>query len=247
MHPPLPAPSALLTVLLLLVATLSPAVASAAPALPLDAVKQAPASVVTADGTPAPADVKVVRDWSGAVCRARVVNDGKAPVRVKEVVLLDLPHAYPPETHLYGEGFTMLSETTGTLGQPVENFLPPALGLRHLVERVEVEAADVRVRVMDGDTPVATVRPLGTLDAGPASFTWGGRNRDGALADGDYRALVEATTTLGTRTLSVPLRIDTRAPVVRWAMPYEQGRWIWICRDPSEPLEAAWADLKHYE
>jgi flagellar hook assembly protein FlgD len=75
--------------------------------------------------------------------------------------------------------------------------------------------ADVRVRIMDGDRTVATVRDLGPLGAGAASVSWGGRNRSGAVADGDYRALVEATTVLGTRTLSVPLRIDTDAPVVR--------------------------------
>jgi alpha-galactosidase len=120
MHTPLSELRALLILAPLLVAALHPAAAFAAPTLTLDAVKQAPASVVTADGTPAPAEVKVLRDWSGPVCRARLVNDGKAPVRVKEVVLLDVPHAYPPETHLYGEGFTMLSETTGTLGKPVD-------------------------------------------------------------------------------------------------------------------------------
>jgi hypothetical protein len=45
---------------------------------------------------------------------------------------------------------------------------------------------------------------------------WSGRKRGGGVAaDGTYRALVEATTTLGTRTLSLPLAVDTRAPVVR--------------------------------
>jgi hypothetical protein len=53
------------------------------------------------------------------------------------------------------------------------------------------------------------------LAAGAASFSWDGRNRNGAVGDGDYGALVEARTTLGTRTLSVPVRIDTRAPAVR--------------------------------
>src|SRR5262249_32794487 len=41
-------------------------------------------------------------------------------VKVKEVVLFGVPHAFPPETHLYGEGFTMLSQTSGTLGKPVD-------------------------------------------------------------------------------------------------------------------------------
>jgi alpha-galactosidase len=54
------------------------------------------------------------------VCRTRLVNEGKAPVRIKEVVLFTIAHNLPPQTHLYGEGFTMLSQTTGTLGKPVD-------------------------------------------------------------------------------------------------------------------------------
>jgi hypothetical protein len=68
-----------------------------------DAVRRAPAAVVPAD-----ANVRVVREWSGSVCRSKLVNDGPTPVRVQEVVLFDIPHALPPETHLYGEGFTKL-------------------------------------------------------------------------------------------------------------------------------------------
>ena len=37
-----------------------------------------------------------------------------------EVVLFDVPHALPPETHVYGEGFQMLSQTGGTIGQPAD-------------------------------------------------------------------------------------------------------------------------------
>jgi alpha-galactosidase len=110
-----------LPIALLFVAALLPAAASALePALTLDAVKRAPAKVVTAEDTEAPPEVKVVRDWSGPLCRSRIVNEGKKPIRVKEIVLFDVPHALPPETHLYGEGFTMQSLTTGTLGKPTE-------------------------------------------------------------------------------------------------------------------------------
>jgi alpha-galactosidase len=88
------------------------------PTLSLDAVQKAPAKVVPVEGDAA--EVKVVREWAGMVCRAKLVNEGKAPVKVKEVVLFDVPHALPPETHLYGEGFTMLSQTAGTLGKPLD-------------------------------------------------------------------------------------------------------------------------------
>src|SRR5437899_7381317 len=71
--------------------------------LALDTVQKSPAAVIAADGMPAPAAVKVVREWSGPLCKAKLVNEGKTPVKIKEVILLDIPHALPPETHLYGE------------------------------------------------------------------------------------------------------------------------------------------------
>ena len=93
----------------------------AAPAagLTLDSLKQAPSAAVGASGA-APKDVRVVREWAGPVCRSRLVNDGPAPVRVREAVLFDVPHDHPAETRLYGEGFTMLSQTAGTLGKPAD-------------------------------------------------------------------------------------------------------------------------------
>src|SRR5262245_8123361 len=104
---------------LVLAAVLAPAVsAEPNPALSLDTVQNAPAKVVAQGGDTG--EVKIVREWAGPVCRAKLVNEGKAPVKVKEVVLFDVPHALPPETHLYGEGFTMLSQTAGTLGKPAD-------------------------------------------------------------------------------------------------------------------------------
>jgi alpha-galactosidase len=41
-------------------------------------------------------------------------------MRVKEVVLFDLALPLPQETAFYGEGFQMLSQTGGTLGNPVD-------------------------------------------------------------------------------------------------------------------------------
>jgi alpha-galactosidase len=43
---------------------------------------------------------------------------GKTPVQLREIVLFEGRHGYPPQTRFYGEGFTMLSQTGGTLGQP---------------------------------------------------------------------------------------------------------------------------------
>jgi hypothetical protein len=31
-----------------------------------------------------------------------------------------------------------------------------------------------------------------------------------------------------------------------WAMPYETGRTLWICRGRRQPLDAVWASLRNY-
>jgi alpha-galactosidase len=94
---------------------------AAKPRLTPEAVRRAPATVVAVDqAEQAPAEVKVVREWTGALCQSRLVNEGKKAVKIKEVILFDIPHRYPPETHLYGEGFTMLSQTSGTIGKPID-------------------------------------------------------------------------------------------------------------------------------
>jgi alpha-galactosidase len=64
--------------------------------------------------------VKVERRWNGAVCQSQLVNQGREPVRIKEVVLFDVKLTLPATTRLYGEGFQMLTQTGGTLGQPAD-------------------------------------------------------------------------------------------------------------------------------
>jgi alpha-galactosidase len=63
--------------------------------------------------------VELIRDWSGPMCRARVVNRTSAALRIKEVVLVDVELNLPAATGLYGEGFQMLTQTAGTLATPV--------------------------------------------------------------------------------------------------------------------------------
>ncbi|MBW7863210.1 MAG: alpha-galactosidase [Candidatus Hydrogenedentes bacterium] len=87
--------------------------------LSLESLKAAPADIVPAVGHSA-AGLRLDRQWEGAVCRATLTNGGAEAVRVREVVLARAAHDYPPETAYYGEGFTMLSQTGGTLGQPVD-------------------------------------------------------------------------------------------------------------------------------
>src|SRR5215475_406889 len=70
--------------------------------------------------TPVGADdikqVELIRQWRGPLCRARLINRGKAPARIKEVALFDIKFDLPPTTKLYGEGFQMLSQTGGATG-----------------------------------------------------------------------------------------------------------------------------------
>lgn len=64
--------------------------------------------------------LKLELTWNGNLCRSRLINTGPKSVRVHEVVLLNVPHSLGPETPMYGEGFQMLSQTSGTLAQPVD-------------------------------------------------------------------------------------------------------------------------------
>ncbi len=55
---------------------------------------------------------------SKGVVRGRLTNSGK-PARIDEVVLFDIPTNMPGDSALYGEGFTMLSQTGGTIAKPI--------------------------------------------------------------------------------------------------------------------------------
>ena len=80
----------------------------------------APSIVVPVGDAAQAKQVKLTRQWNGSLCRSSLVNQGREAVRLKEIVLFDLTLALPLETKLYGEGFQMLSQTGGTLGQPTD-------------------------------------------------------------------------------------------------------------------------------
>lgn len=106
----------------------APTAAASAAALPagLDAPSpwrpapaHAPWRVVTVDpDDPGRAALRLHRRWLGARCTAELVNTGQRPVRIQEIVLLELEHALPATTQIQGEGFQMLTEFSGTLAQP---------------------------------------------------------------------------------------------------------------------------------
>src|SRR5258707_6821743 len=82
-------------------------------------LRNAAGRVVIAGDPDAAKQVQLVRRWRGSLCNSRLINRGHRPVRIKEVILFDIPISHPPQTKLYGEGFQMLTQTGGTLGQPV--------------------------------------------------------------------------------------------------------------------------------
>lgn len=78
------------------------------------------ADATLVDGTPAPSTVTLISKDRGGNYRYQLHNKGTAVVRVKSVRLFSAPRAFPASTRLYGEGFQMLSQTGGTLGEPVQ-------------------------------------------------------------------------------------------------------------------------------
>lgn len=76
--------------------------------------------IIPADGAQSIEAIRLDRRWTGTICNAKLTNTGKTPVRIKEVVLFEIPHALSPGTRLYGEGFQMLSQTGGTIAEAVD-------------------------------------------------------------------------------------------------------------------------------
>src|SRR5215831_1865563 len=85
----------------------------------MQSLANSPGSVVPRDKSASPR-VRLIRDWDGALCRSRLVNEGREAVQLKEVILFDINLTLPAETRLYAEGFRMLSQNGGTLGEPAD-------------------------------------------------------------------------------------------------------------------------------
>jgi len=97
--------------------TLAPGYARAASPDFIRRFRSAPARAVTdaSDG----GKVEILREWSGNICAISLRNNSGRPVRLREIVVADLEHGFAPDTPLYGESFQMLSQTAGTISQPI--------------------------------------------------------------------------------------------------------------------------------
>jgi alpha-galactosidase len=68
----------------------------------------------SASGCPG-AELAVGRSWDGNRLSSTLTNSGAAPVRIDEIVVAAGTHGLSPDTPLYGEGVTMLSQYEGTI------------------------------------------------------------------------------------------------------------------------------------
>src|SRR5262249_18097199 len=87
------------------------------PAAPALDVWNAKGEVRTVETTNA---VRITGRRSGDLYSARLTNSGPTAVHVREVSLFRIAHTLPDATALYGESFQMLTQTAGTLGQPLD-------------------------------------------------------------------------------------------------------------------------------
>ncbi|MDQ3859133.1 MAG: N-acetylmuramoyl-L-alanine amidase [Actinomycetota bacterium] len=108
----------------------------------------------------------------------------------------------------------VVDRTLGYFALRPRTFSPNGDGRRERVTfsyRLE-RSASVRLRILAGSRPVATV--VSARQGGPASLAvpWDGTSGGVLVADGRLRALVEATTSLGTRILAGTVTLDTTPP-----------------------------------
>ena len=76
---------------------------------------------ITAAGVE-PDALELIETCNGAFRSFRIVNRGDKPCRIREAVVLSLPHTFPADTRIYGEGFNMLSQYWGTLEEIESHF-----------------------------------------------------------------------------------------------------------------------------
>jgi alpha-galactosidase len=90
----------------------------------LDQIIKSPSRVVLADGTSVPANSVAVgksvqTDAAGhAMLQLTLRNTTDKPLLIREVIISDWQHGLPGASAFYGEGYTMLSQTAGTLAKP---------------------------------------------------------------------------------------------------------------------------------
>lgn len=81
----------------------------------------APGSVETIEGDILDTSAyEIISQRDDRITKYSLKNTSAEPIAVAEVVLHDWRHALPGSSQFYGEGFTMLSQTGGTLDKPAD-------------------------------------------------------------------------------------------------------------------------------
>ena len=146
--------------------------------------------------------------WDGRTAGGALVADGRYRVEVDAESGIE---------QVARSTAVVVDRTLGFLSVAPRSISPNGDGRRDSL-RVGFELArpaTVRVQIRRDGRVVNTLLAA-SLGSGAYATIWDGRKGSGArLWDGDVRAVVRATTSLGTRTLGQDVRVDTVRPVVR--------------------------------
>ena len=162
-------------------------------------------------------------------------------MRIKHIVLFDVAHSLPRDTALYGEGFQMLTQTGGTLGQPLDlgNYtdpkhyrLPEPSGARVVYGLATIKAAEGSHHVLAFDS---CRRFNGALHVRPSSLQVIVETEGLTLEPGQQWTLEEFSYTSGpdreALLASLAQRLNTNHPPLRFAAP-PAGWCSWYCFGP---------------
>ena len=168
-------------------------------------------------------------------------NTGRQPVLIKHIILFDVAHSLPRDTALYGEGFQMLTQTGGTLGQPLDlgNYtdpkhyrLPEPSGARVVYGLATIKAAEGSHHVLAFDS---CRRFNGALHVRPSSLQVIVETEGLTLEPGQQWTLEEFSYMSGpdreALLSSLAQRLNTNHPPLRFAAP-PAGWCSWYCFGP---------------
>jgi len=80
-------------------------------------LKSSQPKVINSNGQLLEESVTVEIDFQGERISSTLSNNTDKPIRIKEVILFEIEHGWPKNSAFYGEGYTMLSQMSGTLSK----------------------------------------------------------------------------------------------------------------------------------
>ena len=168
--------------------------------------------------------------WRGRDAAGRIVADGRYRLVVEVSAGAERASATARTI--------VVDRTVGHLTSRPAAFSPNGDGRRDTltVGFSLARQADVRVHVLAGARTVATLLARRIAGEGRQTVSWSGAGADGRrIRDGRLRAVLEATTTLGTRRLTADFVLDTRAPHISGISARRSERGTLVRLRLSEP------------